>query len=60
MRKNIQRLALVVVLMAGFLLALSAPANAATNQLSGIAFFNPSPTDPCPEPPPAYSSYPRL
>ena len=59
-RKNIQWLAFVVVLMAGFLPALSAPANAATNQLSGTAFFNPSPNNPCPEPPQAYSSYPPI
>src|SRR5829696_6677478 len=45
------------MLMAGLLIALSAPANAATNQLSGTAFFNPSEGEPCPEDQPAYSSY---
>ena len=56
MLKNTRRLAFAVMLMAGLLIALSAPANAATNQLSGTAFFNPSKGDPCPEEP-AYSSY---
>ena len=57
MLKNTRRLAFLVMLMAGSLIALSAPANAATNQLSGTAFFNPSKGDPCPEDQPAYSSY---
>ena len=56
MLKNTRRLAFVVMLMAGLAIALSAPANAATNQLSGTAFFNPSTGDPCPVNP-AYRSY---
>ena len=56
MLKNTRRLAFGVMLMAGLLIAFSAPANAATNQLSGTAFFNSSEGDPCPENP-AYSSY---
>jgi hypothetical protein len=60
MRKNAQRLTFVIVVIAGLLLALSTTANAATTQLSGTAFFNPSPNSPCPEPPPAYSSYPPI
>lgn len=60
MPKNIQRLALAVALMTGGLLMLSAPANAATNQISGTAFFNPSPAAPCPEPPTDFSSYPPI
>jgi hypothetical protein len=57
MLKNTPRLAFVVMLMAGSLIALTAPANAATNQISGTAFFNPSEGHPCPVDQPAYSSY---
>jgi len=56
MLKNTRRLAFVVMLMAGLPIALSVPANAATNQLSGTAFLNPSKGDPCPENP-AYIDY---
>ena len=37
MRTKIQRLVLLVMLVGGLLVALSAPANAATNQISGVA-----------------------
>lgn len=56
MLKNTRRLAFVVMLMAGLPIALSAPANAATNQLSGTAFLTPPEGAPCPENR-AYSSY---
>jgi len=48
---TIRRLALVIALLACLPLALPASAHAATNQLTGTAFFNPSPGTPCPEPP---------
>ena len=40
MRTKIQRLVLLVVLVGGLLVTLSAPANAATNQISGVAVFD--------------------
>jgi hypothetical protein len=44
MRGMSQQLALVIVLVAGLLIVLSAPANAAaTNQISGTAFLDESP-----------------
>jgi len=58
--KTIRRLTFVAALLASLLLALPASAHAATNQLTGTAFFNPSLGTPCPEPPPAYDSYPPL
>ena len=57
MHKNTPRLAFVVMSVAGSLIALAAPVNAATNQLSGTGFFNPSKGHPCPVDQPAYSSY---
>ena len=39
MRTKIQRLVLLGVLVGGLLVALSAPASAATNQISGVAVF---------------------
>ena len=59
MRGMSQRLALVIVLVAGLLIALSAPANAAaTNQISGTAEFGGSPE--CAAPPAEFNSYPPL
>jgi len=40
MRTKIQRLVLLGVLVGGLLVALSAPASAATNQISGVAVFD--------------------
>ena len=40
MHTKIQRLVLLVMLVGGLLIALSAPANAATNQISGVAVFD--------------------
>lgn len=55
-----QQVKFVVVLLASVLLALPATAHAATNQLTGTAFFDPSPGMVCAEPPSAYDSYPAL
>jgi hypothetical protein len=57
-----QRLALVIVLVAGLLIALSAPANAAaTNQISGTAFLDvPGPDGECPEEPLGFADYPAI
>jgi hypothetical protein len=57
---TIRPLTFVVALVASLLLALPAPAHAANHQLSGTAFFNPSPGTPCPAPPSAYDSYPPI
>ena len=54
MRTQIQRLALLGVLVGGLLGALSAPASAATNQISGGAFFG---TTECGPPPPGYEDF---
>jgi hypothetical protein len=59
--KNIQRLALAVASMTGGLLMLSAPANAAANQISGTAVFDTAgPAGQCPAEPDDYQGYPAL
>jgi hypothetical protein len=59
--KNIQRLALAVVLMTGGLLMLSAPANAAANQISGTALLDTAgPAGQCPDEPSGYKGYPAI
>ena len=55
MGTKIQRLLLLVVLAGGLLLALSAPANAATNQISGVAVLDT--TGVCPDPPTGYEDF---
>ncbi len=58
MRTKMQCLALLGVLVGGFLVGLSAPASAATDQISGVAFYDT--TGECPPPPPEFASYPPL
>jgi cytochrome c5 len=53
MRTKIQRLVLLVMLVGGLLVALSAPANAATNQISGVAVYDTT----CPAPPAGYEDF---
>ena len=61
MPKNIHRLALAVALMTGGLLMLSAPANAATNQISGTALVDTTgPAGQCPAEPSGYKDFPAL
>ena len=55
MRTKIQRLVLLVMLVGGLLVALSAPANAATNQISGVAVLDT--TGACPPPPVGYEDF---
>ena len=55
MRTKIQRLVLLVMLVGGLLVALSTPANAATNQISGVAVLDT--TDACPAPPAGYDDF---
>ena len=55
MRTKIQRLVLLGVLVGGLLVALSAPASAATNQISGFAVFDT--TGACPAPPAGYEGF---
>ena len=52
MRTKIQRLVLLVMLVGGLLVALSTPANAATNQISGEAVYDTTPPSVCLDPPP--------
>ncbi len=55
MRTKIQRLVLLVMLVGGLLVALSAPANAATNQISGVAVLDT--TGECTDPPAGYEDF---
>ena len=55
MRTKIQRLVLLVMLVGGLLVALSTPANAATNQISGVAVLDT--TGACPPPPAGYEDF---
>ena len=67
-----KRLALLILLMVGSLVAGTAPAHAAPGrnhgapahagggQIDGTAYFNPVEGHPCPEPPPAYDDYDPL
>jgi hypothetical protein len=64
MRTKIQRLVLLVMLVGGLLVVLSAPASAATNQISGVAVYDTTPPTVCLDPPPPgyeeFTSYPPL
>jgi hypothetical protein len=55
-----RQLRAVVLLLACVLMALPATARAATNQLTGTAFFDSSPGTVCAEPPSGYADYPAL
>ena len=55
MRTRIQRLVLSGMLVGGLLVALSTPANAATNQISGVAVLDT--TGACPPPPVGYEDF---
>ena len=58
MHTKIQRLVLLVMLVGGLLIALSAPANAATNQISGVAVFDT--TGECSPPPTGYEDFTQV
>jgi hypothetical protein len=61
MRTKIQRSVLLGVLVGGLLVALTTPASAATNQISGVSFYDT--TGECGPPPSGYAdftSYPPL
>ena len=58
MRAKIQRLVLLGVLVGGLLVALSAPASAATNQISGVAVADTTGT--CPAPPVGFEDFTDL
>ena len=58
MRTKIQRLVLLVMLVGGLLVALSAPANAATNQISGVAVLDT--TGACTDPPAGYEDFTQV
>jgi hypothetical protein len=57
MHTKIQRLVLLVMLVGGLLIALSAPANAATNQISGVAVLDTTTPRACPPPPDGYEDF---
>ena len=57
---TIRPLTLAVGLLAGLLLTLPTPAQAADHRLTGTAFVNPSPGTPCPEPPSGYDDFPPI
>jgi hypothetical protein len=58
MRQKTVRLAVLLVLVIGLMVALAAPAGAATNQLSGVAVFDT--TGACPDPPADYEDFTSL
>src|SRR4029077_19210542 len=58
MHTKIQRLVLLVVLVGGLLIALSAPANAATNQISGVAVL--ATPDECTNAPAGYEDFTQV
>jgi len=55
MRTKVQRLVLLVMLVGGLLVALSTPASAATNQISGVAVLDT--TGACPDPPEGFADF---
>ena len=55
MHTKIQRLVLLGMLVGGLLVALSTPANAATNQISGVAVLDT--TGACPAPPAGFADF---
>jgi hypothetical protein len=58
MQLKTERLALLFVLVVGLLVALAAPAVAATNQISGVGIFDT--TGQCPDPPTGYDDFTSL
>ena len=58
MHTKMQRLVLLGVLVGGLLVALSTPANAATNQISGVAVFDT--TGECSPPPTGYEDFTQV
>jgi len=60
MRTKLQRLALLIIVLAGSLLGAAVPAQAKSSQIDGTAFFDPAPGDLCPVPPDEYEDYPAL
>lgn len=60
MRTALQRLVLLVILVAGSFFSVVAPAQAKSSQIDGTAFFDSAPGVSCPAPPSDYNSYPAL
>jgi hypothetical protein len=60
MRSTLQRLALLIVLLAGSLLGAAAPAQATSSQIDGTADFLSSPGGACPQPLPEGFEYPYV
>jgi hypothetical protein len=58
MQKQFTRLAVLFILVVGLMGALAAPAGAATNQLSGVAVFDPGGV--CPDPPAGFEDFTDL
>ena len=57
MRMTLLRRAWVIILLAGSLLGVAAPARATSSQIGGTALLNPDAGAPCPGPPSGYSTY---
>ena len=58
MQRDTERLAALVVLFVGLMVALSAPASAATNQISGVGMFDTA--GQCQDPPTGYEDFTRV
>jgi hypothetical protein len=58
MQQKTERVAVLVVLVVGLIVALAAPAPAATNQVSGVGIFDT--TGQCPDPPTGYEDFTSL
>ena len=59
MQQVMRRLAVCLVLIAGVMVAVAAPAGAATNQISGVGVFDAA-GDVCPDPPAGYEDFTSL
>ena len=60
MRTTLQRLALLIVLLAGSLIGVTGPAHAAGGQIDGTAAFATGPSGGCDDAPAPYKDYPGL
>jgi hypothetical protein len=57
MRTTLQRLMCLLLVLAGSLLGVAAPAHAASHQIGGTASLNPASGGPCPPPPAPFSEF---
>jgi hypothetical protein len=57
MRTTLQRCVLLIILLAGSVLGAAAPAQAASGQIDGTAYFQDSSGGPCSDPPAPYAGF---